>query len=80
MSKMLIHVSVPGHNYRNYRELLCGITASDLPWAHLWMILEGDSGWYWGVPHEYKRCERCAKKLEKDHPEVLLIDLRNAML
>jgi hypothetical protein len=77
MSKMLIHVNVRGHDYN---EILCGITTSGIPWAHLWMVLEGDSGWYSQVPHVYKRCKRCAKKLEKEHPEVLLIDLKKAVL
>jgi hypothetical protein len=47
--------------------------------AGLDMVLKGTSIWT-ARPSSYKRCKKCAKKLVKEHPEVLLIDLKKVVL
>jgi hypothetical protein len=64
----------------NEDRVLCGTRPRGLALAVLSLVLKGDSVWTAYVPPAYKRCERCAKKLAKDYPEVILMELRDAML
>jgi hypothetical protein len=77
MKSIILHIVNDGEHVH----VLCGTPLYRLKVrVHLSRILKGTSLWTLGVPPGYKRCEKCVKKLAKDYPELLLMELRSVVL